>query len=207
MKNTVRYILLLIAILGVSASAPAAETADAVLKRTAAAIKNANGLSASFVLTSGNNKLTGTLKSENSKFSLETSTTCTWYDGKTMWTYNSSSKETTVITPTQSELAEANPLYIVNAYSNNFTAAFAKSQSAGSKTIVLTPKSKKLGYKSVHLTIPDKSSYPTKVVVIPMSGQKITISISQIKTGQKFSASAFTYPKNKYPKVEIVDLR
>lgn len=202
-----RYLMIAIAAIGFSMNLSAAETAEAILKKAATAIKNAGGLSASFSLTSGNHKLTGTMKSSATKFSLETSTTSTWYDGKTMWTYNGNTKETTVTIPAQSELAEANPLYIVNAYSNNFTASFSKSQSKGSKTIVLTPKSKKLGYKSVHITIPDKSSFPSQVVVIPQSGQRISISISQVKTGVKFTASTFVYPKSKYPKAEIVDLR
>lgn len=202
-----RYLIIIIAAMGFSVNLRAAESAEAMLKRAATAIKSAGGLSASFTLTSGNHKLTGTMKSSGDKFSLETSSTSTWYDGKTMWTYNGNSKETTITTPTKSELAEANPLYIVNAYSTNFTAAFAKSQTKGSKTIVLTPKSKKLGYKSVHITIPDKGSFPSQVIVIPASGQRLAITISQTKTGLKFPSSAFTYPKSKYPKAEIVDLR
>ena len=202
-----RYLMVIIAALGFFMNLSASETAEAMLKRAATAIKSAEGLNASFTLTSGTHKLNGTMKSSGTKFSLETSSTSTWYDGKTMWTYNGNNKETTVTTPTKSELAEANPLYIVNAYSSNFTAAFAKSQPKGGKTIVLTPKSKKLGYKSVHITIPDKSSFPSQVIVIPASGQRIAISISQIKTGLKFPDATFTYPKSKYPKAEIVDLR
>lgn len=184
-----------------------AQTADAVLKKTAAAIKGADGLSASFTLTSGSQKIAGSMKSASGKFSLVTSTISTWYDGKTMWTYNSKTKETTVMTPTQAELAEANPLYVVNSYSGNFTADFAKTQPKGAKTIVLTPKSKKLGYKSVHVTVSDGTGLPSQVVVLPLSGQKITINVSQIKTGQKLQPSVFTYPKSKYPGAEIVDLR
>lgn len=184
-----------------------AQSAEAVLKRTSAAIKAAGGLSGSFTLTSGNQKLSGTIKSSGTKFSLVTNTNSTWYDGKTLWTHNANTNETTLTTPTQEEVAEANPLYIVNVYSNNFTASFAKTQSKGSKTIVLTPKSKKLGYKSVHVTIPDNSSFPSSLVVIPSSGQKLTITISQVKTGLKLPDTTFVYPKGKYPKAEIVDLR
>ena len=111
------------------------------------------------------------------------------------------------MTPMPQEVGEANPLAIVNSYSSAFTASFAKSQTKGSKTVVLTPKSKQSGYKSVHVTIPDGTSFPSKLVVIPSSGQKVTVSVSQVKTGQKLPESSFVYPKSKYPKVEIVDLR
>lgn len=206
MKNLKICILLLLSFI-MGCGSLSAQTADAVLKKTAAAIKGADGLSASFTLTSGSQKISGSMKSASGKFSLVTSTISTWYDGKTMWTYNSKTNETTVMTPTQAELAEANPLYLVNSYSGNFTASFAKTQPKGAKAIVLTPKSKKLGYKSVHITISDATNLPSQVVVVPLSGQKITITVAQVKTRQKLQASAFTYPKSKYPGAEIVDLR
>lgn len=206
MKNLKICILLLLSFI-MGCGSLSAQTADAVLKKTAAAIKGADGLSASFTLTSGSQKISGSMKSASGKFSLVTSTISTWYDGKTMWTYNSKTNETTVMTPTQAELAEANPLYVVNSYSGNFTASFAKTQPKGAKAIVLTPKSKKLGYKSVHITISDATNLPSQVVVVPLSGQKITITVAQVKTRQKLQASAFTYPKSKYPGAEIVDLR
>lgn len=194
-------------ILGAASSATAADTADGLLKKTAAGINGSSGLTASFTLDYGSQKVTGTMKSAGKKFALQTSSSSTWYDGKSMWTYNANNAETTLMNPTAQEVAEANPLSIVNSYSANFTAAFAKAQTKGSKTIVLTPKSKLLGYKSVHVTIPDGSVYPSKLVIIPTSGQKVTVLIAQVKTGQKLPESTFVYPKSKYPKVEIVDLR
>lgn len=207
LRNFYAYLVILMALIIGGTDSVSAETAEAVLKKTSTAVKSAGGLSASFSLTSGNQKISGTMKSEGNKFSLVTNINSTWYDGKTMWTHNANSNETTVTIPTASEVAEANPLYIVNVYSNNFTAAYSKTQTKGSKTIVLTPKSKKLGYKSVHVTIPDNSSFPSKLIVIPSSGQKLTISISQIKTGVKLPDATFVYPKSKFPKAEIVDLR
>lgn len=202
-----RYILSVVMVMGVAFSMSAAETADQVLKKAAAGINGANGLSASFTIDYGSQKLSGTMKASGKMFALQTSSTSTWYDGKSMWTYNAKNNETTLTTPTPAEVAEANPLSIVNSYSSTFTAAFAKTQTKGSKTIVLTPKSKQSGYRSVHVTIPDGSPYPSKLVVIPSSGQKVTISISKVSSSQKLPASTFVYPKSKYPKAEIVDLR
>lgn len=202
-----RYILSLILILGQSGSILAVETADGMLKKAASLINGSTGLSASFTLDYGSQKVTGSMKAAGKKFTLQTSSTSTWYDGKTMWTYNAKNAETTLMTPTPQEVAEANPLSLVNTYSTNFTAAFAKSHTKGSKTIVLTPKTKKLGYQSVHVTIPDGSTFPSKLVVIPTSGQKMTVSITQVKTGLKLPNATFVYPKTKFPKVEIVDLR
>ena len=206
MKRLFRYILIFATIL-LAMPVNAAETADGLLRKAAAAVNSANGLTASFSLDYGQQKLTGTLKASGRKFAIQTSSTSTWFDGKNMWTFNSRSKETTLMNPTPQEVAEANPLSIVNSYSSSFTAAFAKTQTKGSKTIVLTPKSKQSGYKSVHVTIPDGSSFPSKLIVIPSSGQKVTVSVSQVKTGQKLADATFVYPKSKYPNVEIIDLR
>lgn len=207
MRKTLRYILGLVMILGVAASVSAAETADGMLKKAAAGINGTSGLTASFTLDYGSQKVAGTLKAAGKKFALQSSSTSTWYDGKSLWTYNAKNAETTLMTPTAQEVAEANPLSIVNSYSANFTAAFAKTQTKGSKTIVLTPKSKQSGYKSVHVTIPDGSTFPSKLVVVPTSGQKVTVSITQVKFGVKLPDASFVFPKAKYPKVEIVDLR
>ena len=199
--------ILSVVILGMASSASAAETADAMLRKAAASINGSAGLTASFTLDYGSQKVSGTMKAAGKKFALQTSSASTWYDGKNMWTYNVKNAETTLMTPTAQEVAEANPLSIVNSYSANFTAAFAKAQTKGSKTIVLTPRSRQLGYKSVHVTIPDGSVYPSKLVIVPSSGQKVTVSITQVKNGQKLPDATFVYPKSKYPKVEIVDLR
>lgn len=207
MTRIVRYILSFLMVLGLPLSVSSAETADGMLKKAAAAVNGAGGLSASFTLDYGRQTINGTLKTSGRKFALLTSASSTWYDGKSMWTYNANSNETTLMTPSQQELTEANPLSIVNSYSSSFTAAFAKSQTKGSKTIVLTPKSKQIGYKSVHVTIPDGSAFPSKLVVIPLSGQKVTVSISNVKSGLKLADNTFVYPKSKYPKAEIVDLR
>ncbi len=200
-------IILSIVILGASAAASAAETADGMLRKAATSISGSSGLTASFTLDYGSQKVSGTMKAAGRKFALQTSSSSTWYDGKNMWTYNAKNAETTLMNPTAQEVAEANPLSIVNSYSSNFTAAFAKGQAKGSKTIILTPKSKQMGYKSVHVTIPDGAVYPSKLVIVPISGQKVTVTISQVKSGQKLPDSSFVYPKSKYPKVEIVDLR
>lgn len=206
MMRYLRYIVMMVMAVVMAFSA-SAETADEMLKKAAKAVNGAGGLTASFTLDYGQQKITGTMKSSGKKFTIQTPSTSTWYDGKSMWTYNSKNNETTLMSPTAQEVGEANPLSIVNSYSSSFTASFAKTQAKGSKTIVLTPKSKHIGYKSVHVTIPDGSSFPSKLIVISSSGQKVTVTISGVKTGQKLADATFTYPKSKYPKAEIVDLR
>lgn len=206
MEKYLKYAFLIAAII-LSAVSMSAQSADAILKKASSIINSSGGMTASFTMDYGSQKLTGTLKSAGKKFVLLTSASSTWYDGKDMWTYNPKSNETTLITPTASELAEANPLSLVNTYQASFTAALAKTQEKGCKTVVLTPKTKKTGYKSVHVTISASTSLPTKIVVIPMSGSKMSVTVSQVKLNQQLPQSTFVYPKTKYSKAEVVDLR
>lgn len=207
MVKFLRYILIVFIVGGLSFGASAAETAEGMLKKAAAAINGAGGLTASFTLDYGQQRITGTLKAAGKKFAIQTSSSSTWYDGKNMWTYNPKNNETTIITPSAQEVAEANPLSMVNSYSVSFTAAFAKDKTKGSKTIILTPKSKRSGYKSVRVVIPQGSSLPSKLIIVPTSGQTVIVTISQVKRGQNYTDATFTYPKTKYPKTEIIDLR
>lgn len=202
-----RYIFTFLSLVGTFGFINAAETADQLLKKAASAINSTSGLTAAFTVDYGSQKLSGTLKALGHKFVLETSASSTWYDGKNMWTYNPKTAETTLTVPTPSEVAESNPLSFVNSYSSTFTASYAKTQKAGSKTVVLTPKKKNSGYNSVHITISESTSIPTRIVVVPSSGQKMTVSISGVKRQQKLAPATFVYPKSKYPKAEIVDLR
>lgn len=203
----VKLFLLILSCIGSYGNVSAAETADDVMKKAAAKINASSGLSASFKLVSGSNEVSGSLKASGKKFTVRTSSASTWFDGKSMWTFNSNSGETVLTNPTPSEVAEANPLSLVNSYSSSFTAAFSKTAKKGYKTIVLSPKSKKIGYKSVHVSISDASSLPSSVVVIPSSGTKLTLTISNVKLNVAIPASEFIYPKKDFPKVEVIDLR
>lgn len=185
----------------------AGQTAAQLISAVNAKIKQSGCLTATFSMTSGNQTVSGTLKTSGNKFAIETPAVSTWYDGKSMWTYNPRSKETTLVSPTAAELAEANPLMLISSKISEFTATYAKTQKSGLKTVVLTPKTKRTGIKSMHVSINNVTSLPVKLVAVPSSGQTITLTLSSVKTCQNHPASTFTYPKSKFPKVTVVDLR
>lgn len=180
-------------------------TATETLNKAVAKAKAAGGLSLSFAISSADGSAKGTMKVQGNKFQVTTPASSVWYDGKSMWTYSPQTKETTLTKPTVSELAEINPLLYLNAGSR-FTASFGKS-GGNSTTLILTPKSKREGVKSVTLILNASTLLPQKILITPASGGTTTLSVSGVKTGQKFSSSTFTYPKASYPKVKIIDLR
>ncbi|MCM1152891.1 MAG: outer-membrane lipoprotein carrier protein LolA [Muribaculum sp.] len=188
-----------------NSEANAADTASAFLGRVSTTLGKSGSLQASFTYA-GAMKGSGTITSQGKKFSVVTTSGGSWYNGKDLWSYNPGTSEVTVVNPSSAELQETNPMMYINAGSQ-FNIAFASSSPAGTKTLNLTPKSKKLGVKSVILVVNAKTMHPVKITVNPSSGKAFIINVSKIVLGKKYGASAFNFPKSKYPRAQIVDLR
>lgn len=181
-------------------------TPTEVFEKAKSKIKGASTISASFKMAVGGRSCNGTLMSKGSKFCLTSNLTSSWYDGKSLWVYNPSSAETTVVKPDASELQEANPLLYISAASN-FKVMSSKQKKAGNETVVLVPTKNGTGVKSVMLFINSSTYLPTSIEITPTSGSKVTLTLSNIKLNTSISDSKFTYPKSSYPKAKVVDLR
>ncbi len=202
MKKILVFLMAFAAVVCTYAVDPSAE---AVMNKAASKIKGAKGVSASFT-TSGASIVRGTIIASGNKFKLTAGGITTWYDGKTMWTYNPGSQEVNVMNPTPKELAEANPLSYVAGWSGMFKASFAKSKPASGYSIVLTAKNNGAGIKGAVVTL-SAQMIPQKIVITQRNGKKETISLSNIKFSSIPASSTFTFNKSAYPKATIVDLR
>lgn len=182
-------------------------TATEVMNKAASYAKAAKGIVGVFGVTTSGGSFTGSLKASGNKFVFATPVSTSWYNGKHMWSYNTSSKETTVVTPTANEISESNPLEYLRTYSANYSVTFSKNRVAGKYVVTLIPKSKKNQVRSVEITLNSKSFKPKKFVVIPRAGTAATVRIKSLDYSKSISASEFEYPKAKYPRVQIIDLR
>ncbi len=182
-------------------------TAMEIMNRAAETVKNARGISGTFSVTTSGRSFNGSLKASGSKFRFSTPAASSWYNGKNMWTYNASSRETTVVSPTASEISESNPLEYIKTYSAGYNATFSNKKIAGKYVITLLPKSKRNTIKSVEVTLNGKTLKPERFVVTPKSGAVTTVNVKSLDYTGTINASEFEYPKNKYPKVQIIDLR
>lgn len=205
MKKLIVFLTLLIGAVLLPLSAQSADSARQTLDKAVAKVKKGGGISLSFAISSSQGAAKGTMMVQGNKFQVSTPASKVWYDGKSMWTYSPQSKETTLTTPTAAELGEINPMLYLNA-GNRFDVKFGKN-GGNTKTLILTPKSKREGVKSVSILLNATTLLPSKILISPTSGGVMTLSVTGIKTGQKFSASTFTYPKASYPKTKIIDLR
>lgn len=192
----------------VTAAIPAfsAETATQIMNRASSAFRNARSISATFSMSGSLGSAAGTFNYAAGKFALVTNAASTWYNGKYMWSYNPRTGETTLIKPTASDIAESNPFSILASMQGSFNATFAKSQPAGKRVLVLIPKSGRNNIRKVLLTLDAKRLVPTNLLIYDKGGTT-RVTVSKVVANRGLPASTFNYPKSRYPKARIVDLR
>lgn len=184
-----------------------AETADAFLDRAAAKARAAKGIDCNFTLSTGGKSVKGSLKTAGGKFTVSTPVGVSWYNGKTLATYNPSTRETTMVYPSAEELEETNPMAYLTSYKKNYTAAYSKASVKGKKVIVLQAKKRHAAIRSVTLTINSATLAPEKFVIKSSDNSATTVTVTSINYASSFQASTFEYPRKSYPSAEIIDLR
>ena len=186
--------------------AEAAMTAEQVAQKAAAVISNAKGISATFTIKVDGRGMKGVLKSNGSMFSVILPQVSTWYNGKSLYTYNPRTSETTVITPTAQELLESNPLLYVKGGAGGYSYSFSPVKRNGKYVVELVPRSKKSGVKKLTFTI-SATDFRTERIAVETASGLTTVDITSFKSGVSIPVSEFEYPKARYPKAEIIDLR
>lgn len=185
--------------------AAAALTAEQVAQKAAALISDPKGVSATFTLAGNGRSTNGTVKTSGSKFAVLMPQVSSWYNGKALYTYNPRINETTVLTPTATELMESNPLLYVKG-GTGYRYSFSPVKRTGKYVIDVVPVKKGSGIKKLTITVNSSSFAPEKITVDTGSGTSV-ITVTSFKGGVSVPASEFEYPKTRYPKAEIVDLR
>lgn len=203
--GTIKHIVVLICLL--TTFQLSAVTANNVMAKAASKANEAVGITCKFVLTSSGKTLDGTLKASGKKFVISTKAVSSWYNGKYLWTYNASSGETTLISPSKEELSESNPLDYLKTYPSNFNVSFSSKKISGMFTVLLTPKSRKNPVRQVEIQIGNKSYKPAKFTITAKSGDIDTVNIISLDYNRAIKSSEFEYPENKYPGIQIIDLR
>ncbi len=199
-------LLLTMCLFGFGSASAASLTPEQVAQKAASVINTSKGLSAEFSMTMGGKTTRGSIKSAGTKFVVSMPEVSTWYNGKSLYTYNPRTSETTLITPTAQELAESNPLLYIKSGGAGFTYKFSTVKRQGKYIIDLLPKNNRTGIRKMTFTVNSSNFHVEKIAVDTSAGSTV-VTITSFKTGLTLPASDFEYPKSKYPKAEIVDLR
>lgn len=204
-SGLLRLIMAVMALVAFAPSASAAMTAEQVAGKAAAVVSDPRGVSAGFTITANDRSTKGTVKTLGSKFAVLLPEVSTWYNGKALYTYNGRTRETTVTTPTPQELLESNPLLYVKGGSA-YTYRFSTVKLNGKYVLDVVPRKGGSGIRKLTITVNAKTFRPEKITV-NAGGGTTTITVTSFASPSGAPASAFEYPRSRYPKAEIVDLR
>ena len=216
MKRIVLFLILSFSqflILNTSAAGKDRETRK-VLDATAERIRKAGALSIQFTATSllGNvnqGSTSGTMDISGRKFFMKTEDMLTWFDGKTQWTMEIGDNEVDMTEPTGTELQMINPYAFVNIYKQGFNYKMKQGTLSNGKQgykIILNADNAKQDIREMFLEV-DKQYNPVRISIRQGKKQWVRLVVNRFVGGQSFAADHFTFPKSKYPKAEIIDLR
>lgn len=178
-----------------------------VLNKTVDMITASKGCEAVFKVFNSGYSGRGSISTSGKKFRVIMPDAMVWYNGKDLYTYNKNTEETTLVVPNPAELTANNPLAYVTSAGTLYNVDFSTVKKEGYYVLELTPKEKNEEIKRITLTLRKSDYKPVKIVVEPLKGNPISADITSFKTGLAFSPNDFEYPKWKYPKAEIIDLR
>ncbi|MBQ4277782.1 MAG: cell envelope biogenesis protein LolA [Bacteroidaceae bacterium] len=182
-----------------------AQTARQVLDRAASEFKKTQSITAEFELSTGGGRDKGTIILQGQKFRTTTSGNTIWFDGKTMWTYVHDNEEVNVTEPTAAQVARINPYSFLNMYKQGYDVAFGGSTLTDYE-VVLTATNNKASIQKAILRI-KKTDYTPLYVMMGTARADVEISVTSYKKTTKQPDATFRFNKQKYPKVEVVDLR
>lgn len=191
-----------------------AQTAKEVLAKAKTALQNAGGIEASLHIETLNGQqpstTQGQIRLKGEKFVLDTPESATWFDGKTQWTYLNDNNEVNITNPTTEEIESINPYALLSLHERGYTYTLgAQTTYKGKAVYEVRLSSPNTRSDILKLTVLlDKSSYyPVYIEGDFQNDVHSRISVSEFKQGVQFNDAFFVFDKNKYPQVEIIDLR
>lgn len=185
-----------------------------VLDATAQRINKAGAMSIQFTATTLVGKApqgstSGTMDIQGRRFYMKTEELQTWFDGTTQWTLQTGDTEVSMTEPTGAELQMINPYAFINIYKQGFNYKMKQGKLSNGKQgykINLTADNSKQEIREMFLEV-DKQYNPVRISIRQGKNQWVRLVVNRFQTGQKFDSSHFTFPRKRYPRLEIIDLR
>ena len=195
-----RIILLLICALSIANVS--AQTAKEILDKAASVVNAKKGATADFVMSGKYGNAAGTISIKGNKFVANTPQAKMWYDGKTQWTYMTSTEEVNVSTPTEAQQQTMNPYRFINLYNMGY--AMTKKEVKNGFEVYLKATNPKRTITEMYITV-NNQFVPTNVKMKTAKGWT-NINISNFRKAS-LPDKAFRFNAKDYPKAEVIDLR
>ncbi|MCL2167923.1 MAG: outer membrane lipoprotein carrier protein LolA [Lentimicrobiaceae bacterium] len=130
-------------------------------------------------------------------------------DGKMMWNYQKNTNEASLFDAEEDDFAGFNPITILNNWDKDYNAKLIREEELHKKTMFildLTPKKKTSFYK-IRLYIEKDNSSIYQVIMYEIDGPTLTYTITKFNPSVAITDTKFTFNKNDYPNVQVIDMR
>ncbi|NLH52298.1 MAG: outer membrane lipoprotein carrier protein LolA [Bacteroidales bacterium] len=207
-----RKLLLMLALLS-SLVLPAQnhnEKANAALRDLAAKLKNTKQIRIEFTFKLDNKEARvheekkGTMWLSGNKYKIMLNGQIIISDGKAIYTYLPQAREVQISEP-DDEGQSLSPLSILSNYENKYRIKYIKERK-GLLVVDLLPLEGSRFYK-IRLELQSADNQLKSVTLFEREGNTFTYLVDQFDTQRNADPSIFTFNKNDYPGVEVVDLR
>ena len=179
-----------------------AQTAKEILDKAASVVNAKKGATADFVMSGKYGNAAGTISIKGNKFVANTPQAKMWYDGKTQWTYMTSTEEVNVSTPTEAQQQTMNPYRFINLYNMGY--AMTKKEVKNGFEVYLKATNPKRTITEMYITV-NNQFVPTNVKMKTAKGWT-NINISNFRKAS-LPDKTFRFNAKDYPKAEVIDLR
>lgn len=207
------FVLLAATIMVLPALAYKDIAAKKLLDKTAAKLSSLQPVKTSFEITSfiGTSEqgtVRGIMYLDGKKYKMESPDMLTWFDGTTQWAYLPESNEVNVSTPTKEEQQTTNPYAFIGLYKKgyNYTMKQINNNGQTAYEVSLTAEKRDADIQEVRINISSDHT-PYSIRVRQGKDNWTRIRVNSLQGKQKFSKDTFTFPKEKYPDAEVIDLR
>ncbi|MDE5607662.1 MAG: hypothetical protein K2I64_01865 [Muribaculaceae bacterium] len=184
----------------------AAETAKSIISKALAVLNDVSGIEAQYGIASAEGSSKGDIILSGNQFFINGGGIVIWYDGKTQWSYTEHTGEVNITEPTEEELAEINPLAILNSDPDIYSLKLKK-HNKSRYDVELKDKSGDLSIAKAVVTISADDWIPTGAVVETSSGEKYALLLKNVKKLKNISPDTFRFNPKTYPDVDVIDLR
>lgn len=189
------------------------KTAQRIVEKIITEIKADSPFRVTFTMSTKNKgketaSLSGTLVSNGNKFTLISPEYEDYSDGKNVWHFVKNNNEVE-LTQVNDENNVLNIVGLIERYAKDFRPKLIREEKRGNSIvniIDLIPKGKS-SIAKIRIAS-DKNTNRLKEMTINIrEGNTYTYIFNKYETGIKVRDNDFVFPKNKYPKAEIIDLR
>ena len=145
---------------------------------------------------------------QGKKFQLTTPDMVSWFNGKTEWTYLPENDEVNITQPTDKEIQAVNPYVFLDLYKKGYRISMKESSLRGTATyeVHLEAERSDMAAQELYIDIRKSDNMP---LCVRVRQDKVwnRISVRNFQGNQKFTDADFTFPRDRYPDAEIIDLR